>query len=77
MIEPVESTQGGLNLKVLRKLLGGISQEELARRINVSAQTISRWERGSKGRLTLDQIKALEEQLSSVGRSFQDLNSLS
>ncbi|NEP17817.1 MAG: helix-turn-helix transcriptional regulator [Leptolyngbya sp. SIO4C1] len=61
-------------LKILRKKLGGISQEELARRIGVSSNTVSRWERGLwNPTLTIPQIKALEVQLHSVNLTFQDL----
>ena len=73
MIEPGLSTQKGIGLKQLRKMLGGISQEALARRIDASVVTVSRWERGSNAQLNVAQIKALEEQLESVGLRFRDL----
>ena len=36
----------GANLQYLRKLHGGMTQEKLAERMNVSRQTISKWENG-------------------------------
>lgn len=36
----------GTNLQYLRKLHGGMTQEKLAERMNVSRQTISKWENG-------------------------------
>lgn len=36
----------GLNLQYLRKLHGGMTQEKLAERMNVSRQTVSKWETG-------------------------------
>ena len=36
----------GTNLQYLRKLHGGMTQEKLAERMNVSRQTISKWETG-------------------------------
>jgi DNA-binding transcriptional regulator YiaG len=73
MIEPNESTNGGIGLKTLRELLGGISQEELGRRILASVRTVHRWESGQKAQLSMPQIKALEAQLESVGLKFKDL----
>jgi DNA-binding transcriptional regulator YiaG len=73
MIEPNESTNGGIGLKTLRELLGGISQEELGRRIFASVRTVHRWESGQKAQLSMPQIKALEAQLESVGLKFKDL----
>lgn len=61
-------------LRTLRELLGDISQEELARRISVSAVTVSRWERGkTPTTLTLPQLKALLRELQTVGMTFEDL----
>ncbi|MEO0645246.1 MAG: helix-turn-helix transcriptional regulator [Cyanobacteria bacterium J06650_10] len=61
-------------MKKLRELLGGISQEELARRISASGQTVSRWERGQNAQLSIPQIKALEEILESLNLKFRDLS---
>ena len=36
----------GSNLQYLRKLYGNMTQEKLAERMNVSRQTISKWETG-------------------------------
>lgn len=36
----------GANLQYLRKLHGSMTQEKLAERMNVSRQTISKWETG-------------------------------
>ena len=73
MIRSEQSNKRGIGLKSLRELLGGISQEELARRISASGQTVSRWERGGNAQLSIPQIKALESELSSIGLRFQDL----
>lgn len=73
MIESEQSNKRGISLKSLRELLGGISQEELARRISASGQTVSRWERGGNAQLSIPQIKALELELSKIGLKFQDL----
>lgn len=73
MLEPDQSNKGAIGLKTLRELLGGISQEELARRISASGQTVSRWERGGNALLSIPQIKALEVELSNIGLKFQDL----
>lgn len=37
----------GGNLQYLRRLHGGMTQEELAEKLNISRQTISKWETGS------------------------------
>lgn len=74
MIKSAESTNGGIGLKTLRELLGDISQEELARRINASLRTVHRWESGQTARLSMPQIKALDAQLGSVGLRFKDLS---
>ena len=76
MIEPDQPLfkKGESVLKKIRQILGGLSQEEFARRIGVSGQTVSRWERGIwNPQLTLPQIKALERELSSRQLRFQDL----
>jgi transcriptional regulator with XRE-family HTH domain len=73
MIESNQSNKGVIGLKTLRELLGGISQEELGRRISASVKTISRWEGGGTAQLSIQQIKALETQLESVGLKFRDL----
>lgn len=73
MIESDQSNKRGIGLKTLRELLGGISQEELARRINASSQTVSRWERGGNPMLSIPQVKAMELVLDSIGLRFQDL----
>ncbi|NET39443.1 MAG: helix-turn-helix transcriptional regulator [Cyanothece sp. SIO1E1] len=76
MIKPTNFTieEGQSPLKRIRELMGGISQEELARRIGVSAQTVSRWERGLwAATLTLPQAKALDRELTSIGLTLQDL----
>lgn len=50
-------------LKELRERVG-LSQEGLARAINVSSKTISNWERGiGAASLTIPQVKALCETL--------------
>ena len=36
----------GSNLQILRKLHGNMTQEKLAERMNVSRQTVSKWENG-------------------------------
>ena len=36
----------GVNLQYLRRLHGGMTQEKLAEKMNVSRQTVSRWETG-------------------------------
>lgn len=74
MIDSDESN-GGIGLAMLRELLGDISQQELANRIGASISTIYRGEAGERVRLDLDQIKALEVQLHSVGLTFQSLDS--
>ena len=38
--------QLGVNLQYLRKLHGGMTQERLAERLEVSRQTVSKWETG-------------------------------
>lgn len=60
--------EGESPLRVLRQLLGDISQEELARRLGVGVATISRWERGeSVATFTIPQIKAFARELQSIG----------
>ncbi|HAG84878.1 MAG TPA: XRE family transcriptional regulator [Cyanobacteria bacterium UBA12227] len=57
-------------LKRLREE-AGFSQEALARMINVSVTTISRWERGvSVAMLTVPQMKAL---CKALGKSLEEL----
>jgi transcriptional regulator with XRE-family HTH domain len=73
MIKPEPSNKGVIGLKSLRELLGDISQEELARRISASGQTVSRWERGGNAQLSIPQIKALDRELQSIGLRFSDL----
>jgi DNA-binding XRE family transcriptional regulator len=61
------------HLKKLREELE-MSQEDLARSLGVSSQTISRWELGKNvPTFTVKQIKALEKLLASIGRSIGDL----
>jgi DNA-binding XRE family transcriptional regulator len=61
------------HLKKLREELG-MSQEDLARELGVSSQTISRWELGKNvPTFTVKQMKALEKLLASIGRSIGDL----
>lgn len=74
MIKSSESNSGEIGLKTLRELLGGISQEELGRRISASVKTISRWEGGGNAQLSIVQIKKLEQQLDSLGLRFKDLS---
>lgn len=56
-------------LKKLREE-AGLSQEGLARIINVSVTTISRWERGAPAMLTVPQMKALCQVF---GKSIEEL----
>lgn len=51
----------GENLKAIRKKKG-ISQEELAGRLNVTRQTVSNWERGA-AYPDIDMLKMIAEQL--------------
>jgi transcriptional regulator with XRE-family HTH domain len=61
------------HLKKLREELE-MSQEDLARSLGVSSQTISRWELGKNVLMfTVKQMKALEKLLASIGRSICDL----
>ena len=61
------------HLKKLREELE-MSQEDLARELGVSSQTISRWELGKNvPTFTVKQMKALEKLLASIGRSISDL----
>ena len=47
-------------LAMLRKIRGDITQEELGQALGVSANTVSRWERGDvKPKLELWQVKKL------------------
>ncbi|MEG3970078.1 helix-turn-helix transcriptional regulator [Microcoleus sp. T2B6] len=60
-------------MKKLREELE-MSQEDLARELGVSSQTISRWELGKNvPTFTVKQMKALEKLLASIGRSIGDL----
>lgn len=65
---------GGINLKTLREMLGGISQEELARRLETSIKTVVRGESGQNIRLSIPQMKNLDRELKSIGLSIQDLS---
>lgn len=51
----------GEKVKALREELGGLSQEELARLLGVSAATVNRWERGhfAPSRLAQEKIEGL------------------
>ena len=61
------------HLKKLREELG-MSQEDLARELGVSSQTISRWELGKNvPTFTVKQMKALDRLLKSIGKSISDL----
>jgi DNA-binding XRE family transcriptional regulator len=61
------------HLKKLREELE-MSQEDLARELGVSSQTISRWELGKNvPTFTVKQMKALEKLLASIGRLIGDL----
>jgi len=61
------------HLKKLREELG-MSQEDLARELGVSSQTISRWELGKNvPTFTVKQMKALEKLPTRIGRSIADL----
>ncbi|MEG4214500.1 helix-turn-helix transcriptional regulator [Microcoleus sp. Pol14C6] len=61
------------HLKKLREELE-MSQEDLARELGVSSQTISRWELGKNvPTFTVKQMKALEKLLATIGRSIGDL----
>ena len=61
------------HLKKLREELE-MSQEDLARELGVSSQTISRWELGKNvPTFIVKQMKALEKFLASIGRSIGDL----
>ncbi|MEG4034945.1 helix-turn-helix transcriptional regulator [Microcoleus sp. S36b_A4] len=61
------------HLKKLREELE-MSQEDLARELGVSSQTISRWELGKNvPTFTVKQMKALEKLLATIGRSISDL----
>ena len=56
------------HLKKLREELG-MSQEDLARELGVSSQTISRWElEKNVPTFTVKQMKALEKLLTGIGR---------
>jgi putative transcriptional regulator len=61
------------HLKKLREELD-MSQEDLARELGVSSQTISRWELGKNvPTFTVKQMKALDRLLNSIGKSIRDL----
>ena len=67
--------QEGLTLRQTRKLLGK-TQKELAAILNVASVTIRQWENGRREpKLTMNQIKILEELLKEENRSFSDLSS--
>lgn len=75
-IDPIKfpNQEGKSPLKILRELLGNISQEELARRIKVAVVTVSRWERGvTPPTFTVVQMKALLREMESVGLTYKDL----
>lgn len=51
-----------------------MSQEDLARELGVSSQTVSRWELGKNvPTFTVQQMKALDRLLLSIGKSISDL----
>lgn len=56
------SMQTEMDIKKLRENLGGITQEELARRLKVSVVTVQKWEQGKNkpSRLARRQIERLE-----------------
>ena len=59
--------------KKIREELG-MSQEDLARELGVSSQTVSRWELGKNvPTFTVQQMKALDRLLLSIGKSISDL----
>ncbi|MCU0540955.1 MAG: helix-turn-helix transcriptional regulator [Oscillatoriaceae cyanobacterium Prado104] len=61
------------HLRKLREELE-MSQEDFARELGVSSQTISRWELGKNlPTFTVKQIKALEKLLARIGKSIGDL----
>ncbi|MBF2083164.1 helix-turn-helix transcriptional regulator [Thermoleptolyngbya sp. C42_A2020_037] len=60
-------------LKQLREELG-MSQEEFARALGISGQTVSRWElRKNVPTFTVQQMKALERLLQTIGKTILDL----
>lgn len=61
-------------LKALRARLGDISQEELARRIGVSLNSVSRWERGiTPATFTVPQLKAFVNIVRQAGLDVQNI----
>jgi transcriptional regulator with XRE-family HTH domain len=59
MIKRSTAEEGKSPLKILREQ-AGLSQEQLARQVNVSVKTISNWERGVyPAMMTVPQVKAL------------------
>lgn len=70
-----EKTERGVSfLKALRELLGDISQEELARRIGVSLNSVSRWERGiTPATFTVPQLKAFVLLVQSVDLDVEQI----
>ena len=74
----------GQNLQFLRKMRNGMTQEELAEKMNVSRQTISKWEVGSAYpemekafelcelfSCSLDQL--LREDINSINEAYSDI----
>ncbi|MGV0023842.1 helix-turn-helix transcriptional regulator [Phormidesmis priestleyi] len=60
-------------LRKLREELE-MSQEDLARELGISLQTVSRWELGKNvPTFTVKQMKALERLLKSIDKSISDL----
>jgi transcriptional regulator with XRE-family HTH domain len=63
----------GTNLRQLREELQ-MSQEDLARELGVSSQTISRWELGKNiPTFNVQQMKALDRLLATINKSIHDL----
>lgn len=61
-------------MKALRELLGGISQEALARELGVSVVTVSRWERGvTPATFTVKQLKTFVRLLRRVNLDIDNL----
>lgn len=75
MIDPIDFNveEGESPLKKIRELLG-VSQEEFGRRIGVTGQTVSRWERGIwPATFTLAQIRALRREIKALGLDLDDI----